>query len=73
MTDILEPSRRVKELRGRIFNENLRRDMRLINDALREIQSQCLALEIQLNNGMLENQRLVHEANIGLPDEEIAF
>ena len=70
MTDILEPSRRVKELRTIIYTV---KDMRVVNDKLRDIQAQCLALEIQLNNVMLENQRLVHEANIGLPDEEIAF
>ncbi len=70
MTDILEPSRRVKELRTIIYTV---KDMRVVNDKLRIIQAQCLALEIQLNNVMLENQRLVHEANIGLPDEEVAF
>ncbi len=70
MTDILEPSRRVKELRAIIYTV---KDMRTVNDALRYIQSQCLALEIQLNNVMLENQRLVHQANQGKEDREVAF
>ncbi len=70
MSKTLEPSRKVSELRTKLYTI---KDKRLINDALREIQRECLALEIQLNNVMVENQRLVHEANIGLPDEEVAF
>ena len=70
MTDILEPSRRVKELPSIIFTT---RDMRKVNDMLREIQSQCLALEINYNNAMVENAHLVHEANKGKVDVEIPF
>ena len=53
MSNTLEPSRRVKELRTIIYTV---KDMRVVNDKLREIQSQCLALEIQLTNVMVENQ-----------------
>ena len=67
---VLEPSRRVKELRGRLYTI---KDMRLVNDALRDIQRQCLALEIQLNNVMLENNRLVWEANRDKDDVEVPF
>ncbi len=70
MTDILEPSRSVKELRGRLFTI---KDMRLINDALRDIQRECITLEIQLNNVMLENNRLVWEANRDKDDKEVPF
>ena len=70
MSNTLEPSRRVKELRTIIYTV---KDMRVVNDKLREIQSQCLALEIQLTNVMVENQRLVHEANRGKEDIEVPF
>ena len=70
MTDILEPSRRVKNLRSRLYDI---KDRRLIMDILREIQRECITIEIQLDKVTAENRRLVHEANIGLPDEEVAF
>ena len=73
MTDILEPSRKVKTLRLRIWGNKYRNDMRLVNDALREIQQECITIEIQRDVLEMENRRLVHEANIGLPDEEVAF
>ena len=73
MTDILEPSRKVKTLRAQIWLPAMSADKRLISDALREIQRECITLEIQRDVLEMENRRLVHEANIGLPDEEIAF
>ena len=73
MTDILEPSRKVKTLRLRIWGRKYRDDMRLINDALREIQQECLSLEIQRDVLEMENRRLVHEANIGKVDVEVPF
>ena len=67
---ILEPSRKVKMLRQRLFNI---KDMRLINDALREIQHECVALEIQVNNLGAENIRLTWEANRDKDDVEVPF
>ena len=73
MTDILEPSRKVKTLRTRIFMEKYRNDMRLVNDALRQIQIECVSLEILVSNVMSENNRLIHEANKGKEDIEVPF
>ena len=73
MTDILEPSRKVKTLRLRIWEPKYGVDIRLVNDALREIQQECLSLEIQRDALVMDNNRLVHEANIGLPDVEVPF
>jgi hypothetical protein len=70
MTDILEPHKKVKWLRQELWNIE---DKRLINDKLREIQHECTALEIQVNNLGVENQRLVHQANKGKEDIEVPF
>ena len=70
MTDILEPSKKIQNLRLRLYGI---KDRRIINQELKEIRAQCIALEIQVNNLMVENRALVHEANTGLPDEEVAF
>ncbi len=73
MTDTLEPSRKVKTLRRRIFMPKYRDDMRLVNDALRVIQQECLSLEIQHAALESDNHRLVWEANKGKEDVEVPF
>lgn len=73
MTDILEPSRKVKTLRREIYTKRFLNDVRLVGDALKEIQRECLSLEIQHAALEADNRRLVHEANKGKEDVEIAF
>ena len=72
MTDTLEPSKKVKTLRLRIYMPKYRNDMRLVNDALAEIQRECIALEIQRAELTQANLELTI-AQMPNPNEEIAF
>ncbi len=66
----LKPSRKIKELRERLYNI---KDKRQIDDALRVIQRETISLETQLNNARVHNQNLVHQANQGKEDAEVPF
>ena len=70
MTDVLEPHKKVKWLRQELWNI---KDKRVINDKLKEIQHECTALEIQVNNLGAENIRLTWEANRDKDDVEVPF
>ena len=70
MVDTLEPHKKVKHLRQELWNI---KDKRVINDKLKEIQHECVALEIQVNNLGAENIRLTWEINRDEDDKEVAF
>ena len=70
---VLVPSRKIKELRGKIWDKRMRNDMRLINDALKEIQAECVAVEIQRDNLERINIRLTWEINRDVDDVEVPF
>ncbi len=63
---------KIKELRLKIYEPRYR-DHRLIEDALRDIQAQAIALEVFASALEKENHRLTFEVNKGKEDVEVAF
>jgi len=66
----LEPYKKIRSLRARLYSI---KDKRLINDELKIILSEVIALQVQKEELERENVRLVHEASLLKPDPEIAF
>ena len=66
----LEPRKKIRSLRKRIFSI---RDRRVIKDKLIEIEREVIALEVQNEELREANQELVRQANVGRPDPEVAF
>jgi len=67
---MLEPYKKIRSLRARLYSI---KDKRLINDELKIILSEVIALQVQVEELGQENVRLVHEASLLEPDAEVAF
>jgi len=66
----LEPYKKIRSLRARLYSI---KDKRLINDELKIILSEVIALQVQVEELGQENVRLVHEISQIKPDPEIVF
>ena len=64
--------KKIKHLRLVLFEPKYH-DRRLIEDALRDIQAQAIALEVYASALEKQNQRLTWEVNRDKDDLEVAF
>ena len=67
---MLEPHKKIRNLMQRLFSI---KDKRLIEDELKIILSEVIALQVQKEELAQENVRLVHEASLLVPDVEVPF